>query len=343
MKTKLLFFTCLINAMTGIYAYDFSVLNEDGVPIYYNFSKEGTSVVVTLEYEETHGETVLYYPTASYSGNIVIPESVMYDNQLYYVTAIGDGAFYGCALTGITMPCSVTIIGNSAFAGCYRLQDVAIPDNVITLGNEAFASCYGLTNISIPGSVTIIGENAFAGCFGTTTITIGENVAIIGSGAFYATNITSIIIPDNVITIGVSAFTACSRLREFIVSAQSKNYDTIDGVLFNKDKSILIAYPNAKSSVYTIPESVSIINSCAFRLCNNLTDITIPDGVTIIKISAFYGTKLSNVIIPNRVTTIEDFAFGACYELRKVTIPNSNITFGDRIFYWDDALKKYII
>lgn len=325
-----------------MYAYDFKALNEDSIPIYYNFSENGMSVVVT--YRDILSEPLgmnNYSSDENYSGNILIPESVIYDNQLYTVTAIGDSAFYNCHdLTGIAIPNSVVSIGNQSFQDCFSLIDISIPDNVITIGNDAFGACIGLTNIYIPNNVNIIGDNAFAGCYKLTNATIGENVTYIGSGAFSACGIASIIIPDNVITIGIGAFAYCLNLKEFFVSEQNRNYSTIDGVLFNKDKTILVDYPNAKSSVYIIPDFVSTIGAYAFYNCQDLTDITIPQSVTTIEAMAFHGTKLNIVTIPDHVTKVGDYAFAACYELKKVVIPNSNISFGDNVFYGDDALEE---
>ena len=96
------------------------------------------------------------------------------------VTSIGDLAFYGCSgLTSATIPSSVTSIGSNAFYGCTGLTSITIPSRVTTIGSDAFDGCTGLTSISIPSGVTSIGSNAFYGCTGLTSVTIsGESVSI---------------------------------------------------------------------------------------------------------------------------------------------------------------------
>ena len=129
------------------------------------------------------------------------------------VTTIGKSAFEDSSLKSITIPNSVTTIGEDAFENCYSLTSITIPDSVTTIGESAFRSCDSLISITIPNSVTTIGEFAFGNCNSLKSITIPDSVISIGAYAFYdCDSLTSITIPNSVISIGVDAFDDCESI-----------------------------------------------------------------------------------------------------------------------------------
>ena len=280
-----------------------------------------------------------------YLDSINIPNSVK---------TIGDGAFHLCNfLTSINIPNSVTTIGKWAFSGCKFLTSINISNSVTTIGEHAFGECESLTNINIPNSVTTIGEEAFANCISLYSINIPNTVTTIGDGAFgNCHTLTSITIPSSVVTIIGNPF---SHWHGDLYN-ESKVFIYEDHVLFNKDKTTIIAY-RTKETNYTIPNSVITIGFSAFSCCESLTNINISNSVktigdrafvdckslTIINISdslktignfAFSGCEsLININIPNSVKTIGISAFWACYSLTNINIPNSVTTIGDRAFH----------
>ena len=261
--------------------------------------------------------------------NYTIPNSV---------TTIERGAFSHCdSLTSINIPNSVTTIGNNAFEWCSSLTSINIPNSVTTIGNNAFELCYTLTSINIPNSVTTIENSAFAFCESLVNINIPNNVTTIGDCAFEGCDsLTSITIPSSVVTIIGNPFKSWHGN----LYNESKAFIYEDHVLFNKNKTTLIAY-RAKKTNYTIPNSVTTIERGAFSHCESLTNINIPNSVTTIENSAFaFCESLTNINIQNSVTIIGNNAFEWCSSLTSINIPNSVTTIGDCAFWGCKSLTS---
>jgi hypothetical protein len=206
---------------------------------------------------------------------------------------------------------NVTSIGAQAFQFRSGLTSVIIPDSVTSIGDYAFQSCTGLTSVIIPDSVTSIGENAFRYCTGLTSVSIGTGVTSIVTGAFGG----------------------CTLLTSITVDENNSNYSSLDGVLFNKVKSILIRFPGGKTGFYIIPDSVTSIDENAFQGCTGLTSVIIPDSVTSINYNAFFQCSgLTSVTIGTGVTNIGDQAFRLCTGLRSVIIPDSVTSINEYAF-----------
>ena len=261
-----------------------------------------------LTYEIEDGKVTITDCDTSLSGDIVLPSKI----EGKPVTSIGWRAFWYCSsLTSITIPNSVTSIDDLAFNGCEKLTQI----NVDT-ANTVYSSENGVlfnkektelirypagktdTAYAIPDRVTSIGWGTFSGC----------------------SSLTSITIPDSITSIGTCAFEGCKKLTQINVDKANTVYLSVNGVLFNKEKTELIRYPAGKTdTAYAIPDSVTSIGWGTFSGCSSLTSITIPDGVTSIGDLAFDGcNSLTSITIPNSVTSIEDSAFSGCSSLKDV-------------------------
>jgi hypothetical protein len=221
-----------------------------------------------------------------------------------------------------TIPASVTSIGLNGFAWCASLTSVTIPASVTSIGDSAFQYCTSLTNASIANGVTSIGYEAFFECFSLTGLTI----------------------PGSVTNIGVGAFASCLGLTAFTVDATSSFYSSVDGVLFDKRQTTLIAYPGGLGGNYTVPNGVTSIGDSAFQFCTNLTSVTIPASVTTIGVAAFQVClSLTNVAIGSGVTSVGDYSFAYCDHLANIYFSGNAPSFGMDVFEYDPTTLYYFL
>jgi len=215
--------------------------------------------------------------------SIVIPKGV---------TTIGEYTFFKCKnLQSVVIPEGVTTIGEWAFEECKSLESVEIPEGVTTIGDCVFEHCTSLTSVTIPSSLANISVMAFTGCTSLGSVTIPEGVTTISGGAFVnCTSLSSAEIPSSVTSMSPGAFTGCSKLNTFVVADGNTAYASEGGVLFNRDKTTLILYPQGRPDTsYTIPASVTGVGESAFYGCTGLTSVTIPFSVKLVGASAFKG------------------------------------------------------
>lgn len=237
----------------------------------------------------------------------------------------------------------VTTIGRFSFYMNRYLESIIIPDSVKRISDNAFTECRALTTVVLGNGVTVIEESAFARARNLTNINIPDSVTTIGNAAFVNSGIININIPAGVTEIGFEAL-AADNLESINVSADNKYFSSLDGILYNKDKTILIICPNGKEGSVIIPNSVTVIEDYAFSNCEFLTEIILPDGITRIGEWTFTGCKdLEKIDIPAGVTSIGEWAFYECISLTSVTIPD-NVTKIEELAFGDcTALNNVII
>ena len=270
------------------------------------------------------------------------------DGFSYTISDAGEVTItgYSGTATAVGIPAAiegktVTAIGQNAFRNQTKITSVTIPDSVKTIGNSAFFNCYNLTSVTIPDSVRTIGERAFELCSRLTSVTIPNGVISIGAYAFgNCRGLTSIAIPGSVTSIGSNPFYNCSKLTSIKVDDSNTSYSSVDGVLFNKEQTVLAVYPCGKTGTsYTIPGSVTSIKDSAFSDCSNLTSVEIPGSVTSIGTAAFSGCqRLTSIEIPGSVTSIGTNAFASCDSLTSVTLRHGVTSIGANAFLYCGGL-----
>ncbi len=279
------------------------------------------------------------------------------------VKSIPQNAFRLCNFTEVTIPDSVTYIGDNAFIDCSHLTTVnfnAINCAAMGSGNDAvFARCNSLTTLNIGNKVKSIPECAFYGCSSLTgPLILPDSLSYIGNSAFSGcTGLNgTLTIPRSVDSIGAYAFYHCSGLTGLNFNAANctllgsnpniftgctslvnlnigENVTNIPGDLFSNCSSLI--------GDLVIPNSVTNISDYAFFQCTGFSSITIGDSVTSIGDYAFYGCSgMENVVIGNSVESIGYFSFGDCIGLTSVTIPSSVTSIGQRVFSGCSSLTR---
>ena len=264
-----------------------------------------------------------------------------------------QGAFQGSGITSVSIPDSVTVLGEACFAICFGLESVVIPDSVITVGDSAFYQSNGLTSIIIGNKVETIGALAFFVCFRIESLVIPDSVTSIAERAFRrCSSMTSLSLGSGLTSIGISAFGECSSLTSVEIP---DSVTSIENLAFYRCTSITSASvgsgmtslgPNTFSDCtnltsVSLSPNITIIGSGTFGDCESLPSITIPDGVVAIENSAFAGCdSLFSVVIPAGVTTIEKFAFDRCGSLSAALfLGDAPSTFGVEVF--EDAAADF--
>lgn len=297
---------CLSSAWSQI----FTCIAPSGQTLYYGINDDYSISIV-------HPHPIFSSSSSSWAGyscpagNVIIPDSIYFDdwNMWMPVTTIGSNAFRESSVVSVSLPSTITSIGDRAFNFCQNLLSVEILDGVLSIGEYAFASCYGLDSIIIPNSVTSIGERCFTYCTGLNSISLSNNLTTIEEYTFLmCSSLSSIVIPNSVNSIEEYAFSEC-RLDSIILP---------NSVLF-VGVDAFQECDHLKKAV--LPNGLSILPSGLFGGCDSLMYVTMPDSLIYINHGAFSGcSSLKEITIPDKVTTIYGSAFSGCSGLTSITI-----------------------
>ena len=260
-----------------------------------------------------------------------IPSTVSFNNENIPVTSIASGVFSNhYEIEIISIPKSIKHIGSRAFADSYNLREIRFaPDALLeVIGHGAFRNT-GLISVVIPASVKTIEEEAFSNIYALRELTFEENSQLTAIKRYsFAWNyqLNNFTIPNNVEHIESSAFSGSTNLSEFIVSPDHSLFTTVDGTLYSKDMTRLIAYPSGKpKDKLLIPSSVITIERDAFRNARSLRSVEFlaDSQLTTIGREAFANSGIRNISLPSGLLYIQDYAFAWNYNLGIIFIPDT--------------------
>lgn len=314
-----------------------------------------------FEYTVSNGGAIITGCDGNPQGQLVIPEVL----DGYKVTGIGDRAFFLDDLTGISIPNTVTFIGERAFYHCDKLTDIVIPDSVTEIGAEAFDNCRSMTSIELPDKLAVLSEGLFRECQALTSATLPHGLMRIEDEVFSGCkSLESIVLPQGLQFLGNDIFNGCSKLPGLALPASLTeagphafrgyrtktgiNADTASpifcndeyGVLFNKQQTLLIQAPQTLSGSYRVPSTVTQIAERAFYACK-ITDVELPGGLNRLEAETFmYCQGLTHIRLPEGMTSIGDSAFAWCSDLEAIELPSTLTQLGEGAFVWCSDLTS---
>lgn len=272
--------------------YDFKEGN-----IYYRINNEN-EVGVSPDNELFYG---------SYSGNVNIPETVLFEGKTYQVTSIERAAFYFCDISSVTVSNSVKRIGDLAFAKSF-VGTVILGDSVETIGYGAFNESL-LKKINFPKSVKHIGDSALVNTPSLSTITVDPD------NPYYDSREDCNALIETANNRLIAGGSKCTEIPSSVTSITDFAFYAKDGL-----------------SRITIPGSIHRIGNHVFVFCENLSQVTFSEPLESIGVMAFGFTGLTSVVIPNSVDTIQEAAFGGSSKIKKVTLGSELKLIGQEAF-----------
>lgn len=330
-------------AMAQKFAYEY-----EGQTVNYTISSKTEKTVCTYY----GSSSTIQSPGSKVSGDLVLPEKVIYNGTEYTLTEISYRSFSSTSLNSVVIPSTVSKIGEEAFGRSY-VKTVTIGEGLRSIGKSAFSQCSYLKSVSLPQSLETIADYAFSHCTRLAEIELPQNLQSIGSAAFRECSaLPSIVIPENVTTLPGSLFYGCKSLKTVELP---KALNSIDGAVFSGCSSLTsIDIPQSVTEIgggafygcsslasVNIPDNITAINDNTFSGCSSLAQISIPANVTIIGKGAFDDcSSLTGIDIPNNITAINDYTFSGCSSLAQVSIPANVTTIGRSAFSGCTALNS---
>ena len=262
--------------------FDIALLKEGSGNVFPSLEKRDI-VLNGIKYRLYPTKTAKVLKKNDYSGDIVIPETVTYNNITYKITSLERGCFEGCwLLTSINLSSSITSLESGCFEGCWSLTSINLPSSITSLGDDCFSDCSSLTSINLPSSITSLGDGCFRDCSRLTSINLPSSITSLGSYCFSGcSSLTSINLPSSITSLGDDCFSDCSSLT---------------GI--------------------NLPSSITSLERSCFRGCSSLTSINFPSGITSLGESCFSEcSSLASIELPSALTSLGENCFEKCSHL----------------------------
>ena len=278
--------------------FDIALLKEGGGNGF-DFSMGENAEIVS------NGIKYILYPSKTaevlknnYSGDIVIPATVTYNNITYKVTSLQEFCFEGCSsLTSIILPSGLTSLGDRCFYNCSSLTSITLPSGITLLGEDCFSYCSSLTSITLPSELTSLGDRCFSFCSGLTSITLPAGLTSLGNWCFYyCSSLTSISLPSGITSLGDDCFSGCSSLTSVLCLAVEPPSCTSSVI----DNTMRLYVP--KGSVEKYKQSAAWNNACGIYPLYPTSSVSLAKESSVIRTKP---TKLEYTIFPENAGTKE--------------------------------------
>ena len=283
-----------------------------------NINKEymSTAILTITEGAKTIGDGAFNYSRKMTEVNL--PEGL---------ETIGESAFSVSNITKLDLPSSLKLIDAAAFQDCSALEEVHFSESLTEIGNVAFANCVSLKAIEIPESVKVIGEETFEECTALTDVILNEGIESIGRKAFFMCGIKNLSLPASLKDIGDHAFTYNFDLENITVSENNKLYCAENCIIYNKDKTELVAFCNYYDEKIVVPDTVVSTRDDVLVMGgeNMLVEHDYPIGL-------IHSFTLKEIVFEGALKEIGVFSFAGCINLEKVVLAENTERLGAGAF-----------
>lgn len=273
MKRIILFMSLLaFGCFTCLSAHDFVATGKNGQKIYFKITDARR-----LYAEVTYQSSIASVLPSGYSGELTIPAKVRHNNKVYQVTGISRKAFSNATeLTGIILPSGLSSIGDFAFEGCSKLQKIVFPGNVVQFGEGVFFRCPSIAQVTLGSDWTRVNLKMFR----------------------WSSQLTSITIPAKLTTL--QNMKSLKGLRTIEVDANNPSFASVDGLLYNKSKTVLLGCPRAFTGAVKVAEGTKSIYWGALADCTGITSVDLPASLTSLSFREFARMEqLTTIVMRN--------------------------------------------